>query len=129
MAQGSPEEAVTILENTKPVIVPNLQTDVYAPYNLPFKRDFLARAYLKSGRIDEAVAEYERLTTFVPGEKDWHLVNPVYYLELGKLYEERQMAGKAVKSYERFLELWKDADPGLPEVEDARTRLAGLKGS
>ena len=27
----------------------------------------------------------------------------------------------------KFLTLWKDADPSLPMVEDAKTRLEGLK--
>ena len=46
---------------------------------------------------------------------------------LGKIYEEQGDTTKAIEHYEKFLTLWKDADPGIPEVDDARKRVAGLK--
>jgi tetratricopeptide (TPR) repeat protein len=46
---------------------------------------------------------------------------------LGKIYEQQGNKPKAIENYEKFLELWKDADPSISEVEDARKRLAELK--
>ncbi len=64
---------------------------------------------------------------FDPEGKDRFLSHPVYYYRLAKLYEEKGLVGKAIEHYEKFLDLWKDADPGIAEVEDARKRLVGLK--
>jgi len=47
---------------------------------------------------------------------------------LAKLYEEKGMKDKAIERYEKFLDIWKDADEDLPEPHDARARLAKLKG-
>jgi len=47
---------------------------------------------------------------------------------LAKIYEQKSRKDKAVEHYEKFLDLWKDADTGIPEVEEATKRLAAIKG-
>jgi tetratricopeptide (TPR) repeat protein len=87
----------------------------------------LARAYQRKGDLDKAIAEYERLITFDPESINRQLIHPKYHYRLAKLYEQKGWKGKAIEHYEKFLDLWKHADPGLPEVADARERVAGLK--
>ena len=45
------------------------------------------------------------------------------------MLEETQKGqkAKAIEHYEKFNDLWKDADPGIAELEDTRRRLAELK--
>jgi len=49
-----------------------------------------------------------------------------FFYMLGKICEQQADPTKAIEHYEKFLDLWKDADPGIAEVEDANKRLAGL---
>jgi hypothetical protein len=44
-------------------------------------------------------------------------------------YEREGLKAKARNHYKKFLDLWKEADPSRLDVEDARHRLAGLKGT
>jgi len=87
----------------------------------------LAAAYNASGNMDKAQAEYERIVSSSSGRINSGDVYALSFYELGKIYEQKEWKGKAIEHYEKFLDLWKDADPGFPEVEDAKKRLAALK--
>ncbi len=92
---------------------------------------FLAgRAFLGAGRYSEAVTEFEKCTTRYADERMGLLplsVEAHYFL--GVAYEESGSVEKAVQEYEEFLLIWKNADPGIPMVDDARARVAKLKGA
>ncbi|UCE18903.1 MAG: protein kinase [Gemmatimonadota bacterium] len=87
----------------------------------------LAKAYLQSGRLGEAVAEFERVLTRHDEYRAFFVSWAVkaHYL-LGLAYEKSGWNTKAVEQYEEFLDIWKDADSGIEEVEDAKSRLARL---
>ncbi len=80
--------------------------------------DCLADAYLELGRLDEAIAEYERILRLNPSY-------PLAHYHLGQAYERKGEGEKARAAYEQFLRIWRDADADIPEVVGAKARLAG----
>jgi serine/threonine protein kinase/Tfp pilus assembly protein PilF len=126
LAEGKSQEAIKVCEQTNLQEIPSMNTANLASYNVPFMRDTLARAYVQIGDLDKAIAEYERLLTFDPESKERRLVHPRIHYRLAKVYEQNNQSEKAIERYTIFLELWKDADPGMAEVEDARKRVASL---
>jgi hypothetical protein len=46
---------------------------------------------------------------------------------LGKLYEKKGTNVQAIKYYQDFLNIWKDADEDLPVLIDAKSRLIKLR--
>jgi tetratricopeptide (TPR) repeat protein len=88
--------------------------------------DSLARAYYKAEELDKARQEYEKITSLTAGRTAWGDIYAKSFYMLAKIAEKQGDKRRAIENYRKFLDLWKDADPGLPEIADAKKRLAGV---
>ena len=83
----------------------------------------------RAGATDSALAVYERYLTSTWNYRlmfDASDLAPVLH-RVGELYELRGDRARAVEAYERFVSLWRDADPVLqPQVTEVKRRLAEL---
>jgi tetratricopeptide (TPR) repeat protein/tRNA A-37 threonylcarbamoyl transferase component Bud32 len=89
----------------------------------------LARAFDLAGERDSAITYFQRFVdtphTLMFEDQDYLAGS---YKRLGELYEAAGDLPKAVTNLEKFVELWKDADPELqPKVRDARERLTRVR--
>ncbi len=89
--------------------------------------DALAVAYLKRGDLDKARKECEKISELTTGAFYYGDILAKNFYRLGMICEKQGDRAKAKENYQKFLEIWRDADPGRPEVADARARLASLR--
>jgi tetratricopeptide (TPR) repeat protein len=82
-------------------------------------------AYRQAGRLAEAQQDFQKVL-----EMRTHGPDPVLVaanLELGRVYQKQGDTAKARIAYQNFLAAWKDADPDVPLLLQAKAEYAKLQ--
>ena len=85
--------------------------------------DGLAGIYFKAGDLARAEETYRKIQSLALARLQYGDIYAGSFYWLGKIAEKEGKKPEAAESYRKFLDLWKDADPGLSEVVDAKKRL------
>jgi len=85
-----------------------------------------ALSYLKTGQANQAASEFQRilaLQTFSPADPLMSLA----HLGLARTYSLSGDKSKSRSEYQDFFALWKDADPSIPVLKEAKAEYAKLQ--
>ncbi len=88
----------------------------------------LAECQFEGGQLDKAAKSLRQMQAVF--QTSWGLravFYPKSFYLLGKIYEQKGDRKLALEHYEKFLDLWQNADEDLPELLDARARYENLK--
>jgi hypothetical protein len=83
-------------------------------------------AYLAAHQGKEAAAEFQKILDhrgIVVNEP----IGALAHLQFGRAYAMQGNTAKAKAAYKDFLTLWKDADPDIPILKEAKAEYAKLQ--
>jgi tetratricopeptide (TPR) repeat protein len=83
-------------------------------------------AYKHAGRYEEAAQDFQKILDSKPLHGPDYMA-PVAELELGRVYQKQGDTAKARIAYQNFLAMWKDADPDVPLLLQAKAEYAKLQ--
>jgi eukaryotic-like serine/threonine-protein kinase len=84
------------------------------------------QAFLDARRGPDAVAEFQKVIDH-RGVLQNFLLGALVHLQIGRAYELSGDRVRARTCYEDFLKLWKDADPDIPILKQAKAEYAKLQ--
>ena len=84
------------------------------------------RAYEQAGRYAEAQQDFQKALE-MKSHNGPDIASVIAQLELGRLYQKQGDIPKARIAYQDFLAAWKDADPDVPLLQEAKAEYAKLQ--
>lgn len=118
--ENDPLQAISLLQ---PAVRYELGVSFVTPTSAIYVR---GEAYLAAHRWSEAADEFRKYTDH-RGIAANHLYGSLAHLQLGRAYAGAGDTAKAKQCYEDFLNLWKDADPDVPLLKQAKAEYAKLR--
>jgi len=115
--------AIELGRNNMPKALEYLERAVRSEETNSMFIDMLAAAYIQAGDLARARKEYEKITRLTSRDD----VYARSFYRLGLVDEKLGDKAEARENYQKFLDLWKNADADLPELADARNRLNALR--
>ena len=85
----------------------------------------LAQAYAVAGEHANAAAEFEKVIVH-RGWPEWEVSSPLAQLGLARAYAMQGDRENSRKAYDDFFTTWKDADPDIPILRQARAEYKKL---
>ncbi|MEJ2721729.1 MAG: tetratricopeptide repeat protein, partial [bacterium] len=129
LAEGRIDACIDVCKKLPVLEIPSMMSTDILFFNLPMERDVLGRAYTAKGALDEAIAEYERLTTYDASSVDRRLVFPLFHYRLGRLYERKGRMDEAAGEYRKFVSVLGPGAANVEQAADAEHRLALLSAA
>ena len=123
--RGDPAEAIRVLDAAIPHEFGYPQPQLEGG-SLLYPVYLRGLGYLRLHDGTEAAAEFQKFLTFRATVVNCPL-GALARLQLGRAYAMLGDTAKARAAYQDFLTLWKDADPDIPILKQARSEYAKLK--
>ena len=92
-------------------------------YNVPFHKDFLARAYEGADSLQSAIREFEKLVSSQSTNGIQSLIHPDYHFRLAQLYLKSNEFSKAKEELLKFIDIRKDSEIYRESIRDANEQL------
>jgi DNA-binding CsgD family transcriptional regulator/tetratricopeptide (TPR) repeat protein len=125
LEKGRPHDAVKLVERAVSQLPPGNPPDS----RKAFYYFSLASAMEKAGDFAGAAAAYREVVSSVGHRLYLGKTFPRAVLGRARMEEKLGRPAQALEGYRSFLALWKDADPGRPEVAEAQARVDALSGA
>jgi len=122
--EGNPPRAIELLRAATPYELGLATSSNYSTYMYPVY--VRGQAYLSALQGGPAAVEFQKIVNW-PGVVSNEPIGALAHLGLARARAMNGETAEARTSYDKFLSLWKDADPDIPILIAAKAEYAKLK--